>query len=253
MSQEVWIYSLASVFAVSLIAFVGLFTLSMRKKDLEKFILYMVAFAAGALIANAFLYLIPEAVELSGMTLTVSLLIIAGVIFPFLIEKFLHWHHCHHSPADHKHPRTKPFAIVSLFGDAVHNFIDGIIIGVAYIVSIPLGIATTVSVAIHEIPQEIGDFGVLLQGGFSKNKALFFNFLIALTSALGVIVALLLNPFVENLTEILIPFAAGGFIYIAAADLIPELHKETNTAKSIIQLFWFGLGILIMVALLNFG
>ena len=142
-----------------------------------------------------------------------------------------------------------PYALMNLVGDGVHNFIDGLIIGASYLASIPIGIATTVAIVLHEIPQEIGDLGVLLHGGFSRNKALFFNFLIALFAVLGAIIALLLGSVVEGLTGFLLPFAAGSFIYIAGSDLIPELHKEVKASKSFIQFLIFLLGVGVMLGL----
>ena len=135
---------------------------------------------------------------------------------------------------------------MNLFGDGIHNLIDGLIIGASYLVSIPVGITTTLAVILHEIPQEIGDFGVLLHGGFSKKKALLLNFATALTAVLGAILALVIGSHSVHLTTFLIPFAAGSFLYIAAADLIPELHKETNTKKSFLQLIMLILGIAVM-------
>ncbi|MFA6918355.1 MAG: ZIP family metal transporter [Candidatus Gracilibacteria bacterium] len=126
---------------------------------------------------------------------------------------------------------------------------DGLILGASYMVSLPVGIATTVAIILHEIPQEIGDFGVLLYSGFSKKKALFLNFMVALTSVLGVLVALLASSRVAGLNNFLIPFAAGGFIYIAGSDLIPELHKEVRVSRSLIQLGMFGVGVMIMLSL----
>lgn len=146
---------------------------------------------------------------------------------------------------NHKHP----VAIMNLIGDGVHNLMDGIIIGASYLASIPVGIATTIAVLLHEIPQEIADFGVLIHGGFTKKKALFFNFLFALTSVVGVIITLIIGSRVMDITHFLIPFTAGGFIYIASSDLIPEMHKETTLKKSVIQLLFFTLGILVMLAL----
>ncbi|MEK6941507.1 MAG: ZIP family metal transporter, partial [archaeon] len=134
-----------------------------------------------------------------------------------------------------------------------HNFIDGTLITGSYLVSVPVGIATTVAVILHEIPQEIGDFGVLLHSGFSKNKALLFNFLSALTAVLGAIIALYFNSLVENFEVLLVSFAVGGFIYIAGSDLIPELHHEEGTKNSIIQIIVFLLGILTMGLLLLVG
>lgn len=246
MPSEVWIYSILSVLAVSLIAFVGLFTIY-RKDYLDKYLIYVISFAAGALIGDAFIHLLPEVIKETGFGLNVSLYVILGIIFMFIVEKFIHWHHCHHHYGSQK---IKPYAIMNLIGDGVHNFIDGIIIGISYLVSIPVGIATTLAVSLHEIPQEIGDFGILLHGGFSKNKALLFNFLSALTAVLGVIVALLTASRIEGITTFLLPVAAGYFIYISLADLIPELHKETNWKKSTMQLAWFLLGVSVMIALL---
>ena len=148
---------------------------------------------------------------------------------------------------EHKHP----FAWMNLFGDSIHNFIDGLIIGAAYLVSIPVGIATTTAVILHEIPQEIGDFGVLVHGGFSVKKAILLNFATALTAIFGTIVVLVLGAQSENLSLFLVPFAAGNFIYIASTDLIPELHKETTVSKSTLQLVWFVLGVCVMLLLLR--
>ncbi len=243
-----WIYAIGSVLLISLLAFVGLFTLSLKKKTLDRILIYLVSFAAGALIGDAFIHLLPEIVKEVGFTLTVSLWVLVGMVSMFILEKFVHWHHCHHHSHEN-HSKIKPFAIMNLVGDGVHNFIDGLIIGASYLISIPVGIATTVAVALHEIPQEIGDFGVLIHGGFSRAKALLFNFLSALMAVLGVIIALTSSIYIPGIEKILVPLAAGQFIYISAADLIPELHKETDTKKSILQLIWFILGISIMILL----
>ena len=243
-----WIYAIGSVLLISLLAFVGLFTLSLKKKTLDRILIYLVSFAAGALIGDAFIHLLPEIVKEVGFTLTVSLWVLVGMVSMFILEKFVHWHHCHHHGHEN-HSNIKPFAIMNLVGDGVHNFIDGLIIGASYLISIPVGIATTVAVALHEIPQEIGDFGVLIHGGFSRAKALLFNFLSALMAVLGVIVALTSSIYIPGIEKILVPLAAGQFIYISAADLIPELHKETDSKKSIFQLIWFIFGIIIMILL----
>ncbi len=243
----VWVYTLLSVFIVSIISFVGILSLSMNQKLLKKLLLYLVSFSAGALFGDAFIHLLPEAVKSSGFGLSTSLSILLGILVFFILEKFIHWHH-YHDPNSRKH--THPFVITNLFGDSLHNFIDGLIIGVSYLASIPVGIATTIAVVLHEIPQEIGDFGVLIHGGFTKAKALFFNFLTALTAVIGAVAALAIGSRVENITAVLVPFAAGGFIYIAGADLIPELHKEIEIKKSFLQLLFFIIGIAIMAALL---
>lgn len=242
-----WLYSLGSVIVVSLISLVGLFTLSFRAERLKKILIYMISFAAGALLGDAFFHLLPEIVEEQGFGVNISLYILSGIAFFFIVEKIIHWRHCHH-PITKDHPH--PFAWMNLFGDGVHNFLDGLIIGAAYIVSLPVGIATTIAVILHEIPQEIGDFSILIHGGFSRAKALFLNFFSALLAVLGAVIALLLSTRTEGLTTFLVPFAAGGFVYIALSDLIPELHKEEDWRKSVLQLFAFAIGIAIMFTLL---
>ncbi len=244
---DIWIYSIASVLIISILSLAGVFTLSLDEKKLRKILLYMVSFAAGALFGDAFIHLIPEITESTGFTLKISLYILLGILISFIIEKFVHWRHCHH-PTTVEH--THPLAFMNLFGDALHNLLDGLIIGASYLVSIPLGIATTLTVIFHEIPQEIGDFGVLLHGGFSRTKALLANFFISLTAIIGAAIALILSSYLTNLTSFIIPFAAGGFIYIAGSDLIPELHQEVNLKKSAFQLLSFVLGIGIMILLL---
>lgn len=243
----IWLYSLVSVLIVSLISLVGVLTFALNIEKLKKILLYMISLSAGALIGDTFIHLLPEAAETTGLTSTVSLYIISGIVVSFVMEKIIHWRHCH-VPTCESHPH--PFVWMNLFGDSIHNLIDGLVIGASYLVSIPLGIATTLAVILHEIPQEIGDFGVLLHGGFSRGKALFFNFLTALTAILGTVAVLLIGQNTQNLTHFLVPFAAGSFIYIASADLIPELHKETALRKSLLQLLWFGIGILAMAGLL---
>jgi zinc and cadmium transporter len=243
----VWLYSLVSVILVSLISLVGVLTFSLKEENLKKIVLYLVSFSAGGLFGHAFIHMIPEAVEETGFGLQVSLYILIGIIASFIVEKFLQWRHCH-IPTSEEHPHS--FAYMNLFGDAVHNFIDGLIIGGSYLASIPLGIATTLAVVFHEIPQEIGDFGVLIYGGFNKSRAIFFNFSTALTAILGAIVALSIGLLIQDFIPFLIPFAAGNFIYIAGSDLIPELRKEEPMLlKSALQLTAFVLGVLVLFSL----
>ncbi len=245
--QSVWLYTLASVFAVSIISFIGALTLSINEKRLNRVLLYLVSFSAGALLGDVFIHLIPELIEENSFNLRTSFFALGGIVLFFTIEKIVHWQHCH-IPQTKEH--THPFAIVNLVGDGVHNFLDGLIIGASYLVSIPVGVATTVAVIFHEIPQEIGDFGVLLHGGFSKGKALLFNFFSALTAVIGGILALLFAGIAPSISQALVPIAIGGFIYIAGADLIPELHKNFEIKKSIIELIAFIAGIAIMAFLL---
>ena len=248
--DSIFLYTLGSVFLVSIMSFVGVFTLAMKTKHLEKILLFLVSFSAGALFGDTFIHLLPEAVNEFGFGLEVSLYLLLGIILFFIMEKFICWRHCHIPTSTH-HPH--PIATMNLIGDFVHNFIDGLVIAASYMASIPLGIATTIAVLLHEIPQEIGDFGILIHGGFSKKKAIMFNFLSALAAVLGALIALYIGITSEHMLSVLIPFAAGGFIYIAGSDLIPELHKETNPKKSIIQLLAMLLGIGVMMALVLVG
>lgn len=239
--------TLISVTITSLISLIGIFTLSVQIKELKKIILFLVSFSTGALLGGAFIHLLPEAVEKMGFSLQVSIALLSGIIIFFILEKFVHWRHCH-VPTSHDHPH--PIATMNIVGDGLHNFIDGMIIAAGYIVDFKLGLTTTIAVMIHEIPQEIGDFGVLLHAGLSKFKALLYNFISALAAVVGASLVMLIYPNQEAIIQLLIPFTAGGFIYIASSDLIPELHKETDPKKSTIQLMGIILGILIMVALL---
>lgn len=242
----IYIYSLASVLIVSLVSFIGVLGLSIKEKQLRKYVFIFVSLAVGALLGDAFIHIIPEAVEEIGSIQTVSLLVIAGVFAFFILEKFLHWHHHELDEENHVHPVGK----LILFSDGVHNFMDGIIIAASYMVSVEVGIATTIAVVLHEIPQEIGDFGVLIHAGYSKARALFLNFISALTSIAGAVLVFILGGFAEPIVTWVLPIAAGGFIYIAIADLIPELHKEKNKLYSVIQVLVAIVGVLLMLSLL---
>ncbi len=243
----VWVYSLISVILVSLISLVGVLIFSLKEDYLKKILLYLVSFSAGGLFGDVFIHLIPEVIEEFGFGINGSILILSGITVTFIMEKFLQWRHCH-IPTSNDHPHS--FAYMNLFGDAIHNFIDGLIIGGSYLVNISLGVATTLAVIFHEIPQEIGDFGILIYGGFNKSRALFFNFLTALTAIVGVIIALTLGSHLQDMNQYILLFSAGNFIYIAGSDLIPELHKEEPILlKSSLQLIAFVFGFLIMLSL----
>lgn len=239
--------TLASVVLISLISFVGAVTLVLNKTLLHKSVFILVSLAVGALLGDVFIHIIPEAYEAIGNPTFVSLAIIAGIIMFFILEKALHWHH---HTAEHAEEHEHPIGRLLLVSDGVHNFIDGLIIAAGYMVSIEVGIATTIAVILHEIPQEIGNFGVLLHAGYSKTKALWFNFLSALTAIAGAGVALLLGNITEQFAMWLLPVAAGGFIYVALSDLIPELHKSNRGGQSIIQVIAIIIGVAAMAALL---
>jgi zinc and cadmium transporter len=238
MSALIWIILFCLL--NGLIAFIGIFSLLLTKKSLNKLVLYLVAFSAGALLSGAFFHLITESLE-SFNSIQVFSYTITGFIIFFIMEKFLHWHHCHKQKC-----KIHSFNYLILYGDGLHNFIDGLIIAASFIVSIPFGIITSILIISHEIPQELGDFGVLIYGGFSKLKALFYNFLSQLTCVIGGIIGFLFSG-VQEFRIFLLPFAAGGFIYIAASDLIPEIRKEPSIIKSILYVLVFLIGIFILV------
>lgn len=243
----VWIYTIISVLIVSLVSLLGVFTLSLNRNKLYKSLIYFVSFSAGTLMGDAFIHLIPEAFESSLEPSAISFSILLGILIFFLIEKVIRWRHCHEEPCE-EHPH--PFSYVILAGDSIHNFLDGVIIAASFIADIRLGIATTIAVIFHEIPQEVGDFASLVYAGFSKAKALFFNFLTALTAVFGAIVVLLVDASADSITNFLVPFAAGGFIYIAGTDLIPEIHKHRAFRTSLFQTVAFIFGMILMATLL---
>jgi zinc and cadmium transporter len=242
----IYLYAFVSVIGVSLISFIGVATLSLKEELLRKYIFLFISIAVGALLGDALIHLIPEAFENSPNITNTSVLVIAGILFFFILEKFLHWHH-HGEDVDDDY--IHPVGKLVLFSDGVHNFMDGIIIGASFLVSIPVGIATTIAVILHEIPQEIGDFGVLLHSGYTKKRALWLNFLSALTALLGTALVFIIGGISEYTEFWFVPIAAGGFIYIAVADLIPELHKTKETKHSIMQIIAVIVGVLAMVAL----
>ncbi|MEE9474460.1 MAG: ZIP family metal transporter [Candidatus Hydrothermarchaeaceae archaeon] len=234
---------LGSVFVVSAISLVGIFTLSLREKMLEKALFVLIAVAAGTLLGVAFLDLIPEAIEAGGPD--ALLYVLFGMMSFFVLERFIFWHHCHDGKCD-----IHAFSYLNLVGDGVHNLLDGMVITAAYLVSIPLGFVTTVAIVLHEIPQEIGDFAILVYGGFDRKKALFYNFLSALAAFVGVALAYLFSS-AEGFFTFFLAFAAGGFIYIASADIMPELQKEMEFRKSLLQLMCLIGGIVLMWAVIR--
>lgn len=246
--------TIGSVIIVSLVSFIGVFTLFWKEEEMKPVLFILVSFAAGALLGDVFFHLLPESVEETGLSISVSFSILAGILIFFILEKFIHWRHCHmpheHHPLPREHSSVRPFAILNLFGDGVHNFIDGMLIAASYLVSLPLGLATTIAVALHEIPQEIGDLAILVHGGVKKKRALLLNFLSATTAILGAVFVLILGKDNGGITHILIPFTIGGFLYIAGADLIPELHKETKPGNSVLQFLGFIAGMFMMYLLL---
>jgi len=255
--MPVWVFAVGSVVLVSLVSLAGVFTLSLGRARLERVMFLLVSFAVGAMLSGALLHLIPRAYEQLENGVLIGSLVLAGVLGFFVMEKFLHWRHHHGMPEANRaqghshghHHEVAPFATMNLIGDAIHNLIDGMIVAAAYLVSIPAGIVTTLAVMLHEIPQEIGDFGVLVFGGYSPKKALLYNFLSGLVGVVGAIVALLIGTRVEGFADYLLPVTAGAFIYIAGSDLIPELNQQhsQSASNSILQMVMMVLGASVML------
>lgn len=241
------VYTLISVIAISLISFIGALALVLKRDLLHKSIFILVSLAVGALLGDVFVHIIPEVYENMGDPTTISFLIIGGILIFFIFEKVLHWHH---HTLEHAEEHVHPIGKMVLMGDGVHNFIDGLMVAASYMVSIEVGIATTIAVILHEIPQEIGNFGVLIHAGYKTGKALWYNFLSALTAIAGAALALVFGNVTEEFALWLLPITAGGFIYIALSDLIPELHKDQRAGQGIIQVIAIVVGVASMAALL---
>ena len=232
---------LIAVIIVSLISILGIF-IFLKQKILNKILFFFVSFAAGTFLGVAFLDLLPEALE-EGFNESVPIFILLGILSFFVLEKFLYWHH-HHT--GHEHEEVHGFTYLNIIGDGVHNFLDGAIIAISFMNSTALGIVSTIAVIAHEIPQEIGDFAILLYGGFSKAKALIYNFLTALTAVVGALVTYFYSSLIESSNTYIISFVIGAFIYIASTDLIPEIQKEKDLKKSFLQFILMVFGILLI-------
>lgn len=240
-----WLYTMASVLIVSAVSLVGILALGLKEQALRSILTYLVSFSAGALLGDVFLHVFPEMAEISFGPLE-GLYFLIGIAIFFVLERLILWHRRHNEHEETVHS----VVYLTMFGDALHNFIDGMIIAASFLVSVPLGIASTLAVIFHEIPQELGQFAILLHGGWSKSQALWYNFLSAMTAILGAVLVLLFARHLEVAPSILLAIAGSSFIYIALSDLVPELHQEKGTQRSIIQVVWFVLGIGVMAALL---
>jgi zinc and cadmium transporter len=250
-----WIFSLVSVGIVSLVSLAGLVTLSLNEARTRRLAALLVSFAVGALLGDAFIHLIPQAFRQDMVTLWPSLLILGGMLLFFVVEKLLRHEHGLLHRYHHPETSTRPELVaVNILGDAIHNFIDGALIGGSYLVSPALGLATTVAVLFHEIPQELGDFGILIHSGLSVRRAVLLNLASASVAILGAVAALLLGAVSgEAVTLLLIPVTAGGFVYIAAADLMPELQHDRSGRGLLIQvgLISLGMGVMGLLATLE--
>jgi zinc and cadmium transporter len=241
-----WLEAIGSVVVVSLVSLIGVALLFLSEERLKHTVLVLVGLAVGGLLGDAFIHLLPEAFRQPGGTLGTSLDVLAGIFAFFILEKSLRWRH---GQTLQTSKSIQPVGYINLITDGVHNVIDGILIGASYLVSRPVGLATTIAVVFHEIPHEIGNFGVLIHAGFSKQRALLFNFLTASLAIAGTIFSLLAGARFRGFTELMLPVTAGGFIYIAGSDLLPELLAEDELLPSAAQLAGIAVGIGLMLLL----
>ncbi len=244
MSQFFWI--LLGGVLMSAIALIGSVTLFLKEATIKKILLPLVAFAAGSLIGGALFHMIPASL-MKMPSSTAFPWLAGGFLFFFALEQFLHWHHCHRSSAECEKPQT----YLLLIGDGIHNFIGGLSIASVFLADARLGIAAWIAAAAHEVPQEMGDYGVLIQGGWRRSKALLFNFLSGLTFLLGGLIAYAVSMSVE--LSVLVPFAAGNFLYIGASDLVPEVNKSHTLGANLIHFISFAAGLAFLWAVSAMG
>lgn len=236
--------SILAAFLVSLTTLAGIVTLFFTKRFLDNIVSILIALSTGTLLGAAFLDLLPEASEVLEVK-SIFIYLLAGIIVFFLVERLLFWYHCHDGKCDtHK---TMPYMI--LFGDAVHTFIDGVVLAATFLTDTTLGIAATIAIVLHELPHELSDFFVLIYSGFSRTRALLYNLLVASMHFVGILTTYYFYIRSEEQIAYLLPIAAGGFIYIALADLMPELHKEVNFKKIFLQLVLMFVGIYLITLL----
>jgi zinc and cadmium transporter len=240
MTSFLWI--LLGGLAMSAIALVGSVTLVLSESTLKRILRPLVAFSAGSLMGGALFHMIPA--SLTAMPVLAALRWVAlGFLLFFAVEQFLHWHHCHRAFAECRRPLT----YLILIGDGLHNFLGGLSIAGVFLMDVRLGIGAWVAAAAHEVPQELGDFGVLVHGGWSKRGALLLNLLSGLTFLAGGLVAYAVSTRVE--VSWLVPFAAGNFLYIGASDLVPEVNKSHSLATSVLHFVVFAAGLGLLLAL----
>ena len=246
--------SLLATIIISLISLIGVFTIRFKGKAMRRVVLFLVYMSVGALFGDTFIHLLPEA-YLEGSKIVTALSVIGGILLFFVLEKILKWRHSHEVD-DPQHPHhqeangIEPYAYTIIAGDALHNFIDGLLIAASFLINPTTGIATTIAVIAHEIPQEFGNFAILLHTGMRRGQALMWNFLSALTAIIGALIPFIFLSNHETLVNYLLPITAGGFIYIAGSDLLPELKNHTKLRDTLAQVSAIIFGVLIMASLL---
>ena len=236
-------FIVASGILMSLVALVGSATLLLRPETLERILKPLVAFAAGSLLGGAFFHMLPAATEEGLSTADASLWMMVGFTLFLALEQFLHWHHCHRATAECK----KPLTYLILLGDGLHNFLGGLGVAGVFLLDVQLGVGAWLAAAAHEVPQELGDFGVLVHGGWKKGQALLFNLLSGLTFLVGSVVAYAASATID--VEALVPFAAGNFIYIGASDLVPEVNKHHSVSVNLVNFSSFTAGLALLWAI----
>lgn len=249
--MPVVLLAIVSSLGVSLLSLCGIALFALSGRLVKRVLLYLVSFSTGAILGDVSLHMLPEMTEGAESVQSLMMIFLMGILFSFLMEKVIRWRHCHELPDAHGHTHHHHVGIMNLIGDGVHNFIDGLVIGASFLVSVPIGISTTFAIAFHEIPHEIGDFAVLVHSGYTRAQALRLNVLSGLTALAGTLLVLFAATQVESIELILLPFAAGNLLYIAAADLIPELHRDTGIRSGILQVLCMAAGIGVMYVLLG--
>ncbi|MFA5158787.1 MAG: ZIP family metal transporter [Patescibacteria group bacterium] len=237
----IWI--IVSSLILALVSLAGGLALVITGKKFNQLIMYLVSFSAGALLAGALVHLLPESFEKIANSMLVSLLVLSGLVSFYILEQFISWHHCHRSVGEHVHP----VSYLILIADGVHNLIDGLAVGSAFMIDYHLGIATLIAVVAHEVPQELGDFGILIHSGWTARRALVFNLLSSLTFFIGAIITYFLSKEIEIVY--LLPIAAGSFIYIAAVDLLPQVNKACEQKPKLAHFLSFVLGTVLLIVL----
>lgn len=250
------LYAILASLIVTSISILAIIPLMLKKKISDRLLLFLLSVSVGALLSVVFMDFLPEASS-HGYTLGLALSIIGGFVFMLVVEKFIHHEHDTHNHSKKTkhgvHSHAYALAPINLVGEAIHNFIDGLVIAGAFAINISLGITATISIMLHEIPQEIADFGILLYSGLSRKKAVIFNLLSGASALIGTIVGILLAGKLSWFTSFIIPFAAGNFLYIAASNLVPQLHRNCDPMDSLMHITAIGLGVGIIVLLVLYG